>query len=165
VIVNPPKQETFDETVSRFRDFLQSQGWPSKIAWLQREHLLVAKIWRFWVREPGPHAELGAKATYELGLKQGYGIRLDGICADENTTFATVFVPRDHVESEQAMMLGGVKLSIPTKRPYGLLVRNRAQWFVLKKWSSFRNRKRARTLEGFFDSTFGLTPGDSRSDS
>ena len=131
----PDPPLTLKAAEKRFSAFLVSQNYPAKICWIAFGDLLVDKKTHFWVR-PTPDAEQSAALRYADGLRRKLGIELRAICATDAETFASVFVPKDDVDSQYHLMGEGLKLNCPVKSYSTSKVSSRFKWLALR----WRNR-------------------------
>lgn len=131
-----------EEATKRFRDFLQEQGWPTNIVWLQRDDVLPrSKGISIRARD---YSEAFGRASqeYSAGKSKGLGVALIAHCADDQSTFASIFLPADDFEAQRALMGKGLKLSAFVDRIPFVLVQSQFMWIMLR----IRNAMRA-TLE------------------
>jgi hypothetical protein len=131
----PDPPVTLKAAKEKFSAFLASQNYPEKVCWIAVDDLLVDKNTHFWIR-PRPNSEERAAQQYAHGLDRKIGIELRAICATDAETFATVFVPKDDLDSQNHLMGHGLKLTCPVKRYSTSNVRGLVKWLALR----LRNR-------------------------
>jgi hypothetical protein len=137
VTESPPDPPlTLKTAEEKFSGFLASQDYPPKVRWIVLGDLLVDNKTHFWIR-PRPNAEEQAAQQYAEGLDRGFGIELRAICTTEFETFASVFIPKDGVDSQYHLMGRGLKLTCPVKRHSTSTVRSLIKWLAL----CLRNRQ------------------------
>lgn len=132
----PDPPLTLKAAKEKFSAFLASQDFPANVCWIALGDVLVDRNTHFWIRRR-PEAEEHAAQQYAEGLDRKLGIELRAICATEVETFASVFIPRDDVDSQYHLMGRGLKLTCPVKRYSTSNVRNLVKWIVLR----LRNRR------------------------
>ena len=131
----PEPPLTLRAAKDKFSAFLASQSYPEKVCWIAFGDLLVDKKTHFWIR-PRPNAEQHAAQQYAEGLHRKLGIELRAICATDAETFASVFIPKDDLDSQYHLMGPGLKLTCPVKRYSTSNVRSLVKWLALR----LRNR-------------------------
>ena len=129
---------TFEDSVARFRRFLEDNGYPGEIVWTSPDDLVVAGKRLMYVRVPTEREnEFRSRRLFEQGTTQEKRILFDAICADDVQTFCRAWVPRDQDQAQRALMPKGLKLSANVHRMPGLRVRNGLHWCLLQ----IRHRK------------------------
>jgi len=88
---------------------------PRKVCWIALGDLLADNKTHFGIRLR-PNAEEHAAQQYAEGLDRGLGIELRAICATDVETFASVFIPKNDVDSQYHLMGHGLKLRCPVRR-------------------------------------------------
>ncbi len=132
--LDPPL--TLKAAKEKFSAFLAFQNYPANVSWIALGDLLVDNNTHFWIRLRA-NAEEHAAQQYAKGLDRKLGIELRAICATEVETFASVFIPKDDVDSQYHLMGLGLKLTCPVKRYSTSNVRNLVKWLALR----LRNRR------------------------
>lgn len=80
----------FDETVTRFLDFLASQGWSRSLLWLTRDRL-AGHLGEYWVYRPEElQNSTTARSWYEDARKEDWNLRIDGFAQHAGSTLAYV---------------------------------------------------------------------------
>jgi|SRR5579859_166933 len=134
---------SLDSATTQFSEFLRNNGYPGGVRWITAADVAIDQQGNFWVRNHPEFHISQAELQYRSGLERGLGVALRAVCANETTTFALIFVPRDNAEAQYAMMGNGIKLSCPTVRCPTKIVNNFLWWWILKA----RNRKRTKMLQ------------------
>jgi hypothetical protein len=140
----PDPPLTLKAAEDKFTAFLASQNYPARVCWIALGDLLVDKETHFWIRAR-PSADERAAQQYAEGLDRKLGIELRAICATDVETFASVFVPKDDLDSQYHLMGHGLKLLCPVKRYSTSKVRS------LVKWVSLRLRNQQGQCRDLFD--------------
>ena len=126
----PPNSLT--QASNGFSKFLKDNGYPHRVVWAGRSNV----IWdgrRLWVREPSTWDS--ATRLYKLGIERGLGVCVQAFGETENSTIATVFVPKDDDERQRALTpLGGLKMNAWVKSVPAHRVRSNLLWIVLSAW-------------------------------
>ena len=137
---DPPK--TLKEAEQKFRGFLSRANYPDAICWLIPGDV-VASAGHYWVRKRGAKAEQYAAFRYAEGVNRNLGILLEAICATEEETFASVFVPEDDADAQSHLMGPVLKLSCPVERYAATAITNPLRWL----WLWCRHGKQSERLE------------------
>jgi hypothetical protein len=113
IMSSPP----FDQAVSRFQIFLESEGWSPEIVWTRAEDL----VWQSGVFMVRTIDVSEARGRYETGRLAGLGVMLDAHCTVAGLTCASIEYPEDEDEAERLMYPsdGGLKLSARVRRIEG----------------------------------------------
>jgi hypothetical protein len=142
--------QTFEEAVSRFRNFLNENGYSADITWVESTDLVVSDGKRLiYVKLPAPARNAAcALSRFERGMKEGRGVSFGTVCALANSTCCYAFVPKDEAEREQHFMGTGLKISARSGpyTPIGMIVTSRLRWWFLR----FRHRGYSRIRESLF---------------
>ena len=77
--------------------------------------MLADKNRHLWVRGSRTEANHSAAGRYCEGIQRRLGIALQAICATDEETSASVFVPADDCDRQNHLMGCGRKLSCPTE--------------------------------------------------
>jgi hypothetical protein len=134
---------SLDDAARRFSEFLRNNGYSGNVRWITSADVVVDPQGKFWVRNRSESCLQQAELRYRLGVERGLGVALSAVCANEETTFASIFIPRDKRDAECAMMGKGLKLSCPTAKRPTIVVQNSLRWLILRA----RNRKRTKMLD------------------
>src|SRR5215207_6044566 len=96
---------TFAEATEQLRAFLRSQQLSAEPLWVFREDVTSYKQ-RFLVKEPLPPENQGlVELFYERGRQRGYGVRLEVLCVLGKRPCCYIWLPKDRMEAEYALML------------------------------------------------------------
>lgn len=108
----------FDQAVSRFKQFLESQGWPTEIVWARQNDV----VWQGESLTVRTCEAIDAKVDYDLGQRAGLGVLLEARCTLGNLTSACVCYPQDEREAELLLYPsdGSLKLSVAVPKVEGL---------------------------------------------
>jgi hypothetical protein len=128
---SPDPPLTLKAAEEKFSAFLASQNYPEKVCWIALGDLLVDKKTHFWIK-PRPNAGDMLHQQYAEGLDRKLGIALRAICATEVETFASVFVPKDDLDSQYHLIGRGLKLTCPVERYPTSNVRSLVKWLALR---------------------------------
>jgi hypothetical protein len=129
-VSDPPT--TFAAAEQKFKTFLGSNGYSETICWAEREDVVVDRKGRLFARERNPRAAERADTRYSDGIKGKRGIALRALGATQTETLALVFVPKNELEAQFALMGRGLKLSCPASKTEILGVKNPFVWFILR---------------------------------
>jgi hypothetical protein len=132
-MMNTPACPSFEQAIERFKGFMAAQGFPQDLRWVFAGDV-TSKERKIWVRLPlkedNPDC---ARRHYDLGLQRGLGIRLAVLCVIDNISYCYVWLPKDALDAEYALLAGGLKLSVPTNLPVACKARSGLVW-RLRTW-------------------------------
>jgi hypothetical protein len=129
---------SFDDSVSRFKEFLLKTGYPQEIIWITCADVIFTGGPVIYVRMPVPATNKPkVRKRYDLALQEKRGVLLAALCCVEGFTCCFVWMPSSDLEAESALMPSDpsdVKLSVPAQpgRHSVVIIRNRLRWFCLK---------------------------------
>ena len=76
--MNDPRT-SFDEALSRFREFLRSQDWADSLLWVTRDRITAHRT-TYWVYRPDElSSDAASRSFYEVALRTPSSIRLDAL--------------------------------------------------------------------------------------
>jgi hypothetical protein len=132
-----PGAPDFGTTAARFTKFLEQNKYPTKIAWLMPEDVLLSGKRSLYVRVPIPATnETNARNIYDEAVRNGRGVLISTICEMGASTCCYVWFPKGPEEEPQGLWSddGGLKFSARTKasRVRGKPVKSRLLWAFLK---------------------------------
>ena len=133
----------FDVAEAEFGRFLAQHAYPSDIAWISMDDVIVDHAGRYFVRPHGGHSRADWERRYLLGVQRGLGVQLRAICASERQTFAFVNAPKDATDAQYRMIGPGLKMSCPDRLVRASRLAGGVRWCLLK----IRNRERRRVLQ------------------
>ncbi|MDD9941269.1 MAG: hypothetical protein OXU20_09550 [Myxococcales bacterium] len=123
---SPNDPPPLPEALVRFSTFLESNGWPSRIEWVDASNVSLVRGVAFF---GSTWAEHEVERKYEQAIARGLGIQLYGMWQAEGVSVCFLYAPTDRVDAEYRMMGGGLKLSVATDpRPARLVGTARALW-------------------------------------
>jgi hypothetical protein len=126
---------TFEESLVRYKEFLRENGYPSAIAWVRPQDVILAKQHTIFVRVPLPTTnEALARAAFNDGIGKKLGILFATVCEMDGVTCCRAWVPADEDEAQRSLMPQDLKVSVTTgeNRLCGKAVTNRITWLWLK---------------------------------
>jgi hypothetical protein len=97
-----------------FGRFLASQGYPARVYWVHETDLVADRERRWAVRRSSVSPRAEFEQCYLEGVAKGLGIEIAARCANQEHTFATVFIPEDSIDAQYHMMGRGLKMFCPT---------------------------------------------------
>ena len=128
--VNP----SFEESCSRFSEFLASSGWPATIVWVAPDDVVLGKRRMIYIKPPNAHSTLPYfRNKFENGMVKRLGVLFETLCTAEGRTYCNMWVPANEIENEYGFMPRGpnaLKMCIPTENSkfFGKRIRNRIWW-------------------------------------
>jgi len=126
---------SFDESVSRYKQFLEEQGYPRDVVWVRPGDVLASSGRVIYVKLPVPRSnEEFVRRLFDLGISREKGVLFDTLCDGDGMTFSYAWVPHDDAEAEESLMPKGLKLSAKTgaSRVPGKSVGSRLRWSYLQ---------------------------------
>jgi hypothetical protein len=128
--LDPPR--TLKQAEQAFRSFLQRENYPERICWLIPGDVLASNGPHYWVRKRGIEAEQYAATRYAKGVDRGLGILLRAICATNEETFASVFIPESTADAQEHLLGPFLRISCPVERHSTTAVSNPLRWLWLR---------------------------------
>jgi hypothetical protein len=141
--------QTFEEAISRFKDFLRQNGYSTSLVWVEPTDLVLPGRRVIYVKVPVPSTNFDrACHRFTSGMSDGSGVALGTICELQSATCCYAWVPKDRTEQQEHLMGTGLKLSAKTdySRIPGIPVTNSIYWQLLK----VRHRKRVSMMQYLF---------------
>src|SRR6188768_1296104 len=125
----------FEIAIARFKEFLRSHGWPSEISWRRDGEIFRCLDHRVLVRRRAPgRAADEARAHYEAGRRQGFGVEIRAYCQMVGAACATVYWTADSDEAARHLMPDqGLKFVAAVPRLEGRLASAFAFWRERRK--------------------------------
>ena len=145
----------FEDAVTRFRDFLGSQGYPTQIVWITPGDVLLTGRRLVYLRVLDPEQNLSlARKEYEEGIADDFGVTLSSFCDCGKSSYCYVWHPHDKDEAQRALMPAdsGLKLSatIRSPQPIARQISNRILWWLLELKYRRENAPPQRALLDFW---------------
>jgi hypothetical protein len=125
-----PTLPSFTEAVATFAGFLEREGAPAQLLWIDREDLTSHRR-EIWVRVgDASEAARRAEARYEAGRQKGVGVALRAVCKVGASTACYVWVPKDKTAAEYAMQPWSLKCQVPAPLISASVVRSPIYWYI-----------------------------------
>jgi hypothetical protein len=143
----PPS--TLAEAAEFFREYLASNGYPTQIRWVTADQILQGEDGKYQVHavsEEVTRAE--AEKQYAAGLRAGFGILLQALCATENETIAEIYVPTDEADAKLNRIRSNLKFTCPGAITPASYVQDSVAWQRMKSEADDR-AKALRAAFGF----------------
>jgi hypothetical protein len=142
-------ENDFDETVLRFRDFLEGNGFPPRIVWLRDTDILLTGSELLYMRSPDQNsAENEVRKAFEQGLSLGNGVLLKGLFSKDDITYSCIWVPENRNEAEGALLPSGIKLAMTTSQTFRIVVvKSDEEWRRLTSQYSTEQSQRMQLFE------------------
>jgi len=136
---------SFDESVTKYKQFLEEHGYSRDVVWVKPDDVLVSGGPVIYVKVPVSRSnEESVRTLFDLGMSQERGVLFDTLCDGDGITFSYAWVPRDDAEAEEYLMPKGLKLSAKTgaSRIPGKAVGSHLRWSYLQlKYRGQQSRK------------------------
>ena len=124
---------TFEAAVTRYQDFLASNGYPRAVRWVTESDVLVCNRPLVYIKVPVPaENEREARRSFATGTDEKRGVLFETLGCDQETTYAFAWVPRDDDEAIRHMMPDGIKLSVRTRQLPARAINSRLRWRYLR---------------------------------
>jgi hypothetical protein len=95
---------SFEESCSRYRDFIAENGYPRDLVWITQKDVLLSGKRFLYVRLPIPESNREhARALFDAAMKEQSGVSFRKVCETEHATLCSVWVPADGSERQYAM--------------------------------------------------------------
>ena len=133
-------EQTFEDAVASFQNFLKDNGHPMKIFWVFRDDLWRRSPTDVWVKYPSSSNSLVlAQKVFSEGCERGL-VDLHAVATTANETAATVWFPK-FPDQEVQGWVSGLKLSIAEPLPNATVV-SPLWWGFLRFVPRFRHYQR-----------------------
>jgi hypothetical protein len=140
---------SFDAAIAQFQDFLEHNGYPPKVVWVEPANIVLTGQRSIYVKVPVSPANLvRACDRFTRGISSKLGICFGTICEMSDSTFCYAWSPVDSREQQEHLMGPTLKLSAKTghSRVPGIPVAGGVSWLLLR----LRHRRFLRQRELLF---------------
>lgn len=135
---SPSPPGTLQVAKENFSAFLASEGYPKAVCWLEPSDLVVDAKRHYWIRHRR-ETTMRAEQQYAEGVDRNLGVELRAICATNNETFASVFVPENDLDRQYHLMGRLLKLSCPAELRLASTVHSPLRWWMLRLFTRKSN--------------------------
>ena len=133
-----PALPPFTEAVAKFAAFLEREGAPAQLLWVDREDVTSHRR-QIWVRiGDAMEAVRRAEARYEAGRERGLGVSLRAVCKVGAATACYVWVPKDETDASYAMQPRSLKCQVPVPLISASVVRSSIYWRLRRALNALR---------------------------
>jgi hypothetical protein len=133
-----PALPSFTEAVATFATFLEREGAPAQLLWVDREDVTSFKR-QVWIRVGhAVEAVARAAARYEAGRERGLGVALRAVCKVGACTACYVWVPNDKTDAAYAVQPRSLKCSVPVPFISAFVVRSTTYWQLRRAFNGWR---------------------------
>lgn len=109
---------TFDIAKQRLKSFLNDQGWPPMVVWVEQSSVKHTSKDSATLLPSEAYDEDKAKREYDKAVQNGLGVAFEGLASTENQSYVAVTWPKSEEESERLMYCDhDLKLSLRVPRP------------------------------------------------
>jgi hypothetical protein len=130
------KDITFEAALDGFRGFLQSEGAPTNLCFIEAEDLVVTGRHATIRRPPAAVRFETARKTFEAAMGAGLGVEFLGLAGSGANLFCRIYRPTSREDALNRLILPEVKYGVRSP----LLV---AHWSVPVLWWLLRWRERS----------------------
>lgn len=129
---------SFAEAVATFTTFLDREGAPTQLLWVDREDVTSHRL-QIWVRISGvSEAARRAEARYEAGRENGLGVSLRAVCKVGESAACYVWVPKNEIDASYAMQPRSLKCQVPVPLISASVVRSSIHWHLRRALNGSR---------------------------
>jgi hypothetical protein len=142
---DPPS--TLAAAAEMFSEYLASNGHPTQIRWTTPDQVLQRDDGSCLVQANGAETALAsADSQYQSGLKAGFGILLQALCATQAETIAEIYIPSDEADAKLNRIRSSLKFTCPATIAPASYAQDSAEFLRLKTEAD----ERARALRAAF---------------
>lgn len=128
--------ETFEQVVTRYRQFLAENGYSMEIIWVRPQDVLATRTRGVYIRVPVPvENEEMAKEMYYAVINADCGLRMATLASDDGKTYCYLWGRlEDHQKEPQLWPNRGLAMSALSgeSRRVAHTVRSATRWVCLK---------------------------------
>jgi len=135
----PPS--TLYEAAELFADYLATNGYPTQIRWITSDQIFQGENGNYLVHAVSSlEALTEAETHYSAGLKTGFGILLQALCATDIETIAEIYIPSDEADAKLNRIRSSLKFTCPGSITPASYVQDSVEWQRLKTEADDRAR-------------------------
>jgi hypothetical protein len=137
------------EAAELFREYLVSNNYPTQIRWITPHQILQGEDGKYLIHavsEGEAHAE--AEKQYNVGLRSGFGILLQALCATRSETIAEIYIPSDEADAKLNRIRSSLKFTCPGSITPASYIEDSIAWQRMKSEADDR-AKALRAAFGF----------------
>jgi hypothetical protein len=150
----PPSSLT--DAAHLFSEYLASHAYPTQIRWITPDQILQSEDGNFRVHVVSEEeARAEAEKQYTAGLRAGFGILLQALCATESETIGEIYIPSDEADAKLNRIRSSLKFTCPRSVVPASYIEDAVDWQRLKGEADNR-AKALRAAFGFRARKFGL---------
>lgn len=129
-VIGTLPETSFEEAETHFKNFLEGEGFGSKLIWIFREDVIIAGA--VFIRTPVPSSNTGrAKECFELGKLRDLGVKFHAFATLNGVPCAYVSLPKDDVDTQYKLMGNqSLKCSRTTPMPEAKAVPSFFSWNI-----------------------------------
>jgi hypothetical protein len=138
---------TLAEAAQLFSEYLAANNYPTQIRWITPDQILQAEDGRYLFHASATEeGRAVAEKQYHAGLKIGFGILLQALCATHRETIAEIYIPADESDARINRIRSKLKFTCPGSIAPASSVDDPAEWQRLKSEAD----QRAKALRAAF---------------
>jgi hypothetical protein len=145
--LEPIPPSTLIDAAALFADYLATNEYPTTIRWITPDQIFQGEDGIYVVHAVSSeeaHAE--AENHYAAGLKTGFGILLQALCATADETIAEIYIPSDESDAKLNRIRSSLKFTCPGTITPASYVHDSVEWLRLKSTAD----QRAKALRAAF---------------
>jgi hypothetical protein len=141
----PPS--TLTEAAEMFREYLASNNYPTQIRWTTPDQIFETEDGEYVVHAiAAEESRAVAERQYHAGLKTGFGILLQTLCATTTETIAEIYIPSDEADAKINRIRSSLKFTCPGTITPASYIHDSVEWQRLKSEAD----QRAKVLRAAF---------------
>ena len=138
---------TLAEATQLFAEYLAENNYPTRIRWITPGQILQGEDGKYLVHAVSEEeARTAAESQYNAGLKAGFGILLQALCATESETIAEIYIPSDEADAKLNRIRSSLKFTCPGTIARASYIGDPVEWQRLKSEAD----QRAKALRAAF---------------
>jgi hypothetical protein len=124
---------SFEDAVCQFQDFLNQNGYPRNLVWLEPTDIALTGRPCVYVKVPVQAGNLTrAFDRFTAGMSNKLGVCFGTICEMNDSTCCYAWTPTSHQEQVEHWINPPLKFSAKMSRVPGIPVTRRLSWWLLK---------------------------------
>lgn len=144
---DPPA--TLTEAMQMFSEYLAANSYPTQIRWITPDQILQAEDGTYLFHAiSAAEGRAVAEKQYHAGLKTGFGILLQALCASDRETIAEIYIPSDDADAKINRIRSRLKFTCPGSIAPASYIEDPLEWQRLKSEADDR-AKALRAAFGF----------------
>jgi len=138
---------TLAEATQLFSEYLAENNYPTQIRWITPDQIFQSEDGIYMVHALAiDEGRAVAEKQYHAGLRTGFGILLQALCATATETIAEIYIPSDEADAKINRIRSALKFTCPGVITPASYIEDPATWQRLKSDAD----QRAKALRAAF---------------